>query len=182
MEELQAVEDATRRYQQTGKAHDQSRQDVTAAVLAALRAGQRPTDVAAKSPFTEAYVRKLARVNGIPEYLLRRYPKARAELEARMPGWRDAAAAIGGLGIGLDDGEYVGGVLWYGLTHRGSEGNPAEQQRVITDRLVRWATRDGRNAAKTADAIRCVLEEHLPGRASASTSQANYRNGRKDPK
>jgi hypothetical protein len=39
-------------------------------VLAALRAGERPTDVAAKSPFTEAYVRKLARENGIPEYLV----------------------------------------------------------------------------------------------------------------
>lgn len=172
MDELQAVEETTRRYRQTGKAHDQSRQDVTAAVLAALRAGQRPTDVAAKSPFTEAYVRKLARINGIPEYLLRRYPKARAELEARMPGWRGAAAAISRLGIGLDDSEYVGGVLWYGLTHRGSEGNPAEQQRVITDRLTRWATRDGGNAAKTAAAIGCVLEEHLPGRAPASTSQA----------
>ncbi len=57
-------------------------------MLAAQRADERPTDVAAKSPFTEAYVRKLARENGIPEYLLRRYPKARAELESRLPGWR----------------------------------------------------------------------------------------------
>jgi len=69
-------------------------------------------------------------------------PSARAELEARLPGWRDAAV-IGGLGIGLDDAEYVGGVLWYGLTHRGGQGNPEEQKRAITDRLVRWATRDG---------------------------------------
>src|ERR1700746_1977917 len=45
----------------------------------------RARDVAAKSPFTETYVRKLARENSIPEYLLRRYPKARAELEARLP-------------------------------------------------------------------------------------------------
>jgi hypothetical protein len=53
--------------------------------------------------------------------MLRRYPKARAELESRLPGWRDAATAIGDLGIGLDDAEYIGGVLWYGLTHRGGK-------------------------------------------------------------
>jgi hypothetical protein len=164
MNPLEAVEADTRRYSQTGAAHEQSRQAVTASVLAALRAGERPTDVAAKSPFTETYVRKLARENGIPEYLLRRYPKARAELEIRLPHWREAAAAIGELGIGLDDAEYVGGVLWYGLTHRGSEGNPEEQKRVITDRLVRWATRDGGDASQAAAAIRSVLDEHLAGR------------------
>jgi hypothetical protein len=164
MNELEEIEKTTRRYRQTGEEHEQSRQAVTAAVLAALRAGERPTDVAAKSPFTEAYVRKMARENGIPEYLLRRYPKARSELEARTPGWRDTAAAIGKLGIGLDDAEYVGGVLWYGLTHRGAEGNPAEQERVIVDRLVRWATRDSGDAAKAAAAIRSVLDRYLPGR------------------
>jgi hypothetical protein len=35
------------------------------AVLAALRAGMRPTDVTARSPFTAAYVRRLAREAGI---------------------------------------------------------------------------------------------------------------------
>jgi hypothetical protein len=161
---LEAVEAGTRRYNETGAAHEESREAVTASVLAALRGGERPTDTAAKSPFTEAYVRKLAREAGIPEYLLRRYPKARAELEARLPRWSEAAKAIGGLGIGLDDAEYVGGVLWYGLTHHGSEGSPEEQKRVITDRLVRWATRDGGNAAQAADAVRSVLDEFLPGR------------------
>jgi hypothetical protein len=164
MHPLEAVEADTRRYSRTEAAHEQSRQAVTASVLAALRAGERPTDVAAKSPFTDTYVRKLARENGIPEYLLRRYPKARAELEIRLPHWREPAAAIGGLGIGLDDAEYVGGVLWYGLTHRGSEGNPEEQKRVITDRLVRWATRDGGDASQAAAAIRSVLDEHLARR------------------
>jgi hypothetical protein len=57
-----------------------------------------------------------------------------------------------------------GGVLWYGLTDRGGEGNPAEQERVIVDRLVRWATRDGGDAAQAAAAIRSVLDEYLPGR------------------
>lgn len=117
----------------TEEAHEASRQADTAAVLAALRAVKLPTDVAAKSPFTEAYVRRLARENGIPEYLLRRYPKARSELEARMPRWRDAAAAIRKLGIGLDDAEFVGGVLWCGLTawsagQPGTAGTPPGPQ------------------------------------------------------
>ena len=164
MDELEAVGQATRQYRQTEKAHEESRKAVTASVLAALRADQRPTDVAAESPFTETYVRKLARENGIPEYLLRRYAKARGELEARLPGWRDVARAISELGVGLDDAEYVGGVLWYGLTHRGGAGNPAEQKRVITDRLTRWATRDSGDATKTAAAIGAVLDQYLPGR------------------
>jgi hypothetical protein len=167
MGELEAVEQATSQYRRTEQAHEDSRGAVTAAVLAALRAGQRPTDVAAKSPFTETYVRRLARDNGIPEYLLHRYPKARGELEARFPGWPDAAKAIGELDASLDDASYVGGVLWYGLTHRAGQGNPDEQRRVIIDRLTRWATRDGGDASSLATAIRAVLDERLPGRQSA---------------
>jgi hypothetical protein len=53
-----------------------------------LRGGERPTDAADKSPFTGTYVRKLAREAGVPEYLLRRYPKARAKLG---PGCRAGA-------------------------------------------------------------------------------------------
>lgn len=164
MEELEAVGQATRRYRDTERAHEESRGAVTVAVLSALRAGERPTDVAARSPFTETYVRRLAREHGIPEYLLRRYPKARGELEVRLPGWRDVAKAISELGVGLDDAEYVGGVLWYGLTHRGGLGNPVEQKRVIVERLARWATRDGGDASKVAAAVHAVLDEYLPGR------------------
>jgi DNA-binding PadR family transcriptional regulator len=105
-----------------------------------------------------------ARLHGIPEYLLRRHPKARAELEARLPRWREAAKAIGELGIGLDDAEYVGGALWYGLTHCGGEGNFDEQKRVIIDRLVRWAIRDGGDSVRAAAAIRSILDYHLAGR------------------
>ena len=163
MDELEAVERDTARFNKTEAEHEESRRAVTASVLAALRAAARPTDVAAKSPFTEAYVRKLARQNGIPEYLLRRYARARGELDALMPHWPQVTREIGELGIGLDDAEYVGGVLWYGLTHRGSTG-PDDQERVITERLVQWATRDGGDGAKAAAAIRSVLDKHLPGR------------------
>ena len=150
--------------QRAEAAHEESREAVTASVLAALRGGERPTDSAEKSPFTGTYVRKLARRPGVPEYLLRRYPKARAELEARLRRWREAAEAVGELGIGLDDAEYVSGVLWYGLTHRGSEGNPEEQKRVITDRLVRWPPGTAETPPTPARAVRYVLDEFLPGR------------------
>lgn len=80
-----------------------------------------------------------------------------------MPGWRDAATAIGGLVIGLDDAEYVAGMLWHGLTHRSGQGDPGEQKRVITDRLVRWAARDGVDSSRAAAAIHSVLDECLAG-------------------
>ena len=64
-EHEQAVRDATRRYRQTEKAHEEAREGVIAAVLKALEAGERPTDVTAWSPFTATYVRKIARANGI---------------------------------------------------------------------------------------------------------------------
>ena len=57
--------------------------------------------------------------------------------------------------------EGSGGGVWYGLTHRGAEGNPSERQRVIVDRLVRWATRDGEDGSQAASA---VLDEYLTRR------------------
>jgi len=162
MDELEALERDTRRYYETEAAHDQSRQAVTDSVLRALRARKQPTEVAGKSPFTEVYVRQLARKHGIPDYMLRRFPSARGELERRLPDWPQVAAAIAALDIGLEDAEFVGGVLWYALTRRGSEGNPDEQKRVITERLVRWATRDGGDGTQAAAAIRPVLDEFLP--------------------
>ncbi|WP_431897876.1 hypothetical protein [Nonomuraea sp. bgisy101] len=62
---LATLDASTQRYRTTEAAHEQSRQDVIADVLAALRAGARPTDVVDRSPFTAAYVRKLARDNNI---------------------------------------------------------------------------------------------------------------------
>jgi hypothetical protein len=49
------------------------------------------------------------------------------------------------------------------LTHKGAEGNPGEQKRVIVDRLARRATRDGGNASEVATVVRSVLDEYLPG-------------------
>jgi hypothetical protein len=161
-DELELVSQAAQRYTQTGAEHEQARQASVAAVLAALRARRRPTDVAGRSPFEAAYVRRLARDNGIPEYLLDRYPHARGELDALLPAWPQAAARIGLLGAGLDDADYVGGVLWYGLTHRGGMGNPAEQRRVITGRLTRWATRDGGDGSAVAAAIGQALDGFMP--------------------
>lgn len=62
---LDALDESTNRYRETEKAHEASRTAVIADVVSALKAGKRPTDVTAHSPFTDAYVRKLARENGI---------------------------------------------------------------------------------------------------------------------
>lgn len=62
---LDELEESTRRYRRTEKAHDQSRDDVIAKVVAALKADKRPTDVVKRSPFTDAYVRRIAREHGI---------------------------------------------------------------------------------------------------------------------
>lgn len=62
---LDKLDESTRRYRKTEEAHEASRKEVTDDVVAALRAGKRPTDVADCSPFTAAYVRRIARENGI---------------------------------------------------------------------------------------------------------------------
>lgn len=62
---LAMLDESTARYRQTEAAHEKARHEVIAAVLAALQARERPTDVAEHSPFTDAYIRRLARENGI---------------------------------------------------------------------------------------------------------------------
>jgi hypothetical protein len=47
--------------------HDRERAEHIDAVVAALKAGERPTDVASWSPFTPAYLRRLARQAGVPQ-------------------------------------------------------------------------------------------------------------------
>lgn len=62
---LATLDEHTRRYRETEQEHERSRQAVITAVVNALKFGKRPTDVVEHSPFTAAYVRKLARDNGI---------------------------------------------------------------------------------------------------------------------
>jgi hypothetical protein len=62
---LDDLDASTRRYRETEAEHEKSRRAVVADVIAALRAGKRPTDVINRSPFTAAYVRRIAREHGI---------------------------------------------------------------------------------------------------------------------
>jgi len=62
---LEALKRATRRYRKTEAAHEAARTEAIYQVVEALRAGVRPTDVTNASPFEAAYVRRLARKNGI---------------------------------------------------------------------------------------------------------------------
>jgi|HigsolmetaAR202D_1030399.scaffolds.fasta_scaffold52478_1 hypothetical protein len=62
---LAALAESTRRYREAAAEHERARRAVIRDVVAALRAGLRPTDVVASSPFTAAHVRKIAREHGI---------------------------------------------------------------------------------------------------------------------
>jgi hypothetical protein len=64
-EALARLDAETRRFRRTSKAHDKQRDATVAAVVAALRAGALPTDVADHSPFSDRYVRNLARAHGL---------------------------------------------------------------------------------------------------------------------
>lgn len=63
--ELEALAAATKRYKRADKALNAARDEAIAAVVAALKAGARPTDVDTASPFTPAYNRRKAREHGI---------------------------------------------------------------------------------------------------------------------
>lgn len=62
---LERLTAATGQYEATEAAHERARTEALVAVVAALKAGAEPTKVADASPFTAAYVRKIARENGI---------------------------------------------------------------------------------------------------------------------
>lgn len=65
-EPLDVVDETTEQYKSAADALEEARRASIAAVVAALKAGERPMTVAARSPFTDAYVRRLAREHGIP--------------------------------------------------------------------------------------------------------------------
>ncbi|MET8864714.1 hypothetical protein ABZW11_17390 [Nonomuraea sp. NPDC004580] len=75
---LALLDEATARYWKTKQAHERAQQDVIAAALDALKARERPTDVAERSPFTDAYIRRLARDNGIKAQPKSKGPRRRA--------------------------------------------------------------------------------------------------------
>jgi hypothetical protein len=60
--ELVALDGATTRYHKAQRAHI----EVAEAIVAALKAGESPSVVAARSPFSLAQVRVIARAAGIP--------------------------------------------------------------------------------------------------------------------
>lgn len=65
-EVLTSLDAAAERYEQTKEAHEAAKREAVAAVVAALKAEVPPTVVADRSPFTAAYVRKLARDAEVP--------------------------------------------------------------------------------------------------------------------
>ena len=68
----EVIRAATRRYNRTKKAHEEARDEVTEAIVAALKAGVRPTAVEEDSPFKAARIRQIARDHGIegdPRYV-----------------------------------------------------------------------------------------------------------------
>lgn len=65
MDPMTKLDKATARYRETEAAHSAARDAAVEAVVNALEAGERPTDVTARSPFTAAYIRRIARENGI---------------------------------------------------------------------------------------------------------------------
>lgn len=72
---LKALDEATELYEATEAAHEAAREQAVSAVLSALRQGVEPTVVAERSPFTAAYVRRLARDAGIPPAKVGMKPK-----------------------------------------------------------------------------------------------------------
>lgn len=65
MDEAEALDQAAKRYNATKEAHENARDLTVEAAVAALRAGLTPTEVTNRSPFSAAYVRRIARDNGI---------------------------------------------------------------------------------------------------------------------
>lgn len=65
MDSMTKLDKATTRYREAKQALEEARRAAAEAVAAALRAGERPTDVTSRSPFTAAYVRQIARAHDI---------------------------------------------------------------------------------------------------------------------
>lgn len=64
-EALDKLRAATRKYDRLTKEAKDAREDVVKKVVAALLAGEYPKDVVEASPFTDVYIRRIARSHGI---------------------------------------------------------------------------------------------------------------------
>jgi hypothetical protein len=73
-DEMDAVIRTGRKWSAADRARDRARDEHFAAVLAALKAGEAPTEVYDGSPFTQTHLRGLARDAGIPRATRRRKP------------------------------------------------------------------------------------------------------------
>lgn len=65
-EALTALTEQAARYLEAQQTIETERQKTVDAIVAALRAGARPTDVDQRSPFTATYNRRRARAAGVP--------------------------------------------------------------------------------------------------------------------
>jgi hypothetical protein len=65
MDPMTKLDQAAAAYREAKDTFEDARAEAVMAVVNALRAGERPTDVTDRSPFTPAYVRRVARENGI---------------------------------------------------------------------------------------------------------------------
>jgi hypothetical protein len=62
----EAIRAATRRYNRTKKAHEDARDELTAAIVTGLLGGVRPTEAEEDSPFKGARIRQIAREHKVP--------------------------------------------------------------------------------------------------------------------
>ncbi|MEU0242286.1 hypothetical protein ABZ234_31800 [Nocardiopsis sp. NPDC006198] len=63
---IRALDESTQEYRRTQTLHEEARDGVHAAIVAALKAQTPPAQVTAASPFKSAHVRRVARAHGIP--------------------------------------------------------------------------------------------------------------------
>ena len=68
---------ASAKYLKTGQEHDAAQEALLAVVVAALRQGLTPTEVVELSPYSPAYIRKIARQHEIPAAPLGRKPRTK---------------------------------------------------------------------------------------------------------
>jgi hypothetical protein len=93
---------ASAKYLKTGQEHDATQEALVAVVVAALRQGLTPTEVVELSPYSPAYVRKIARQHEIPAAPLGRKPRTNLNV-------RSSPATALPRDLALGEGDHDGG-------------------------------------------------------------------------